>query len=180
MFHLDLGGGLELRLLEERHAEEVFRATERNREQLREWLPWVDRTHSVEEPRQFILKSLEQYANREALSAGIFAYGELAGTIGLHKVDMLNHGTSIGYWLGGAYQGRGLMTRACRAMVSHAFAEYALHRIEIRCAPGNVKSCAIPQRLGFVREGTAREAEWVNDRYLDLVIWGMLVQDWKS
>jgi ribosomal-protein-serine acetyltransferase len=43
-----------------------------------------------------------------------------------------------------------------------------------------VKSCAVPKRLGFVREGTAREAEWVNDRYLDLVIWGMLVQDWKG
>jgi ribosomal-protein-serine acetyltransferase len=179
MFHLDLGGGLELRLLRESDAVEVFRATERNRAQLRDWLPWVDRTHSAEVPRQFILKALELYANREGITAGILVDGGLAGTISLHRVDALNHSTSIGYWLDAQHHGRGVMTRACRAMVSHAFAEYGVHRVEIRCAPGNVKSCAIPRRLGFVREGVLREAEWVNDRYLDLVVWGMLAQDWQ-
>jgi|SRR5450432_54586 ribosomal-protein-serine acetyltransferase len=180
MFHLDLGGGLELRLLEESDADEVFRAVERNREQLREWLPWVDRTVSAEEPRQYILLSLQQYANREALAAGIFVAGSLAGAIGLHKMDARNRSTSSGYWLDAQYQGRGIVTRACRAMVSHAFAEYELHRLEIRCATGNVKSCAIPRRLGFVREGVLRDAEWVNGQYLDLVVWGMLARDWKG
>jgi ribosomal-protein-serine acetyltransferase len=44
----------------------------------------------------------------------------------------------------------------------------------------NTKSCAIPERLGFMREGLIREGEWVNDRWLDLLTWGMLEHDWRA
>ena len=55
-----------------------------------------------------------------------------------------------------------------------------MHRVEIRCATGNTRSCAIPQRLGFTRECVLREAEWVNDRFLDLVVWSLLEQDYTA
>jgi ribosomal-protein-serine acetyltransferase len=84
----------------------------------------------------------------------------------------------IGYWIAQEHQGKGIVTEACRAMITHAFRELDLHRVQIRCATGNIKSCAIPQRLGFAHEGTAREAEMVNDRFIDLHIFGMLKQDW--
>jgi hypothetical protein len=42
--------------------------------------------------------------------------------------------------------------------------------LRARCGTGNHKSCAIPERLGFHREGMAKEAEWVNDRWVDLVV----------
>jgi ribosomal-protein-serine acetyltransferase len=65
-------------------------------------------------------------------------------------------------------------------MLEYLFDELALHRVVIQCATGNVKSCAIPQRLGFTREGVARQGEWVNDRWLDLVVWSMLEEEWKQ
>jgi ribosomal-protein-serine acetyltransferase len=52
--------------------------------------------------------------------------------------------------------------------------------VEIRCGTGNRKSCAIPERLGFQREGVAREADWVSGRWVDLVIWSMLEDEWKK
>ena len=39
---------------------------------------------------------------------------------------------------------------------------------------------ACAERLGFAREGLLREAEWVNDRWVDLMIWGMLEQEWRK
>jgi ribosomal-protein-serine acetyltransferase len=72
------------------------------------------------------------------------------------------------------------MTRCCAALISYGFVDLGVHRVTIQCGVGNEKSCAIPQRLGFTREGLMREAEWVNDRWVDLVVWGMLAQDWKS
>jgi ribosomal-protein-serine acetyltransferase len=60
------------------------------------------------------------------------------------------------------------------------FDEVELHRVTIQCGTGNHRSCAIPERLGFSREGVLREAEWVNDRWVDLVVWGMLASDWRS
>ena len=64
-------------------------------------------------------------------------------------------------------------------MLDHIFDELGLHRVEIRCGTGNLRSCAIPERLGFTREGVVREAEWVNDRWVDLVVWGILEEDWR-
>ncbi len=159
-----------MRLLHEQDAETLFATIDKNRAHLRPWLPWVDKSISAEQTREFIRNSCDQY--------GIFVDGDLAGAIGLHKIDAANRNTSIGYWLEAGKQGRGVMTRACRAVVTYAFEQRRLHRIEIRCATGNVRSCAIPQRLGFTREGVIREAEWVNDGFLDLVIWGMLERDW--
>jgi ribosomal-protein-serine acetyltransferase len=53
-------------------------------------------------------------------------------------------------------------------------------RVEIRAAPENARSRAIPERLGFTQEGTLRQVERVDDRYLDNVVYAMLAEDWKG
>jgi ribosomal-protein-serine acetyltransferase len=85
----------------------------------------------------------------------------------------------IGYWLGESYQGKGLMTGACRALVDYLFSELRLQRIEIRCATSNARSCAVPQRLGFTKEGVLRQAQAFDDHYLDLEVYGLLAEDWN-
>jgi ribosomal-protein-serine acetyltransferase len=95
-------------------------------------------------------------------------------------VDWRNSAGSIGYWLAADAQGRGLMTRAVAACLDHAFAAWDLHRIEIRAAPDNARSRAVPERLGFVQEGILREAERHADRFGDLVVYAMLAADWRA
>jgi ribosomal-protein-serine acetyltransferase len=51
--------------------------------------------------------------------------------------------------------------------------------VEIHCATGNRKSCAIPERLGFRLEGLLREAHFVNGRYDDLNVYAMLASEWQ-
>jgi ribosomal-protein-serine acetyltransferase len=72
------------------------------------------------------------------------------------------------------------MTKGCQALISYAFNDLELNRIEIRCATGNRKSCAIPERLGFVKEGVVRQAEWLYDHFVDHIIYGMLASEWKK
>jgi ribosomal-protein-serine acetyltransferase len=69
------------------------------------------------------------------------------------------------------------MTRAVRAVVEHAFKDLGLHRVEIRCAVGNARSRAIPERLGFRQEGVLRDAEHVLGRRLDVVLYSRLATD---
>ena len=166
--------------MEERHAPAIFAAIDREREYLREWLPWVDATHTEDDTLSFIRSVLEQFANNQGFAAGIWKGDCLAGTIGLHRIDWLNRRVEIGYWLAREFQGRGLMTDACRCLIAHAFRELDLHRVEIRCATENLRSSAIPRRVGFTRDGTLREAQLVNGRYYDLEVFGMLKSDWKG
>ncbi len=72
------------------------------------------------------------------------------------------------------------MTRACKAIIDHTFKDLGLHRVEIRCAAENFKSQAIPERLGFAREGVIRQAEWLYDHFEDHVVYGLLAPEWPG
>jgi ribosomal-protein-serine acetyltransferase len=179
MFSYKINDTSELRILEIHHAEELFQLTVMNRLHLREWLPWLDNIKSVEDTKAFIQSSLQQFANHNGWNCGIWYHGRLAGVIGLHYMDWANRKASIGYWLGEAFEGKGLVTRATKALVHHLLTEMKLNRVEIRCAVGNDKSCAIPKRLGFKKEGVTQQAEWLYTHYVDHVIYGMVADDWR-
>ncbi|MDR3702249.1 MAG: GNAT family protein [Candidatus Sulfopaludibacter sp.] len=171
--------GIEVRQFELGDAGEVYAAVERNRQYLREWLPWVDQTHGPDQVRDFILRSLAQFHANEGPSAGIWIDGGFAGSIGCHRIDWANRSCSIGYWIDAARQRRGVITHCCDVLLAYLFGELGLHRVVIQCGVGNLRSCAVPQRLGFTREGVARGAEWVNDRWVDLLVWSMLADEWR-
>ncbi len=168
---------VELRLVVEGDAEEIFRATEANRAYLRAWLPWVDATRSPEDTRAFVARSLEQVRLSDGFQTRILYRGQFAGMIGYLYHDWKNLRTEIGYWLREDLQGRGVMTRAAKARVDFAFENLGLNRVEIRAATDNRKSRAVPERLGFVQEGVLREAAWLNDRFIDLVVYAKLRND---
>lgn len=180
MFRRTVAPGIEMKLLETGEAKELFVVADRNRERLRRWLPWVDQTRSADDVRLFILRVLDQYHANLGPQTGIWVDGMLAGTVGCHPIDWANRNCSIGYWVDREHEGRGVITRCCALMLDYLFEELGMHRVEIRCGTGNQRSCAVPERLGFAREGVLREAEWVNDRWVDLVVWGILEEDWPA
>ena len=87
MFSHKLTEDAELRLLEERHAQELTDLTDRNREHLRAWLPWVDATRTLEDRKNFIRGALEHFARNQGFVAGIWHEGRLAGVIGYDPID---------------------------------------------------------------------------------------------
>jgi ribosomal-protein-serine acetyltransferase len=180
MFGFDLGNGNSLKILERHHAQVLFELTDSCRNYLREWLPWVDITKSVQDTEKFIEMTRNNFASNNGFQAGIWSGDKIAGCVGFHGINWSNGTSSLGYWLGENFQGNGLMTSSCRALIQHAFSDYRLNRIEIRCATGNHKSRAIPERLGFKLEGTIRQAERLpGPRFVDHAVYGMLASEWK-
>lgn len=179
MFTHPLDADSALRLVEPRDAEEMFHLIDTNRAHLREWLPWVDGTREPEDTLENIEMGMRQYSANQGYQMVIVHQGHIAGRIGVHGISWGNGTTTLGYWLGAQYQGKGLMTRAVKAVTDHAFNAWKLHRVEIRCAPGNLKSRAVPERLGFTQEGVLREVERLGDRRVDLVVYGMLAREWR-
>ena len=178
MFTHRIDDELFLRLPEERHTPEAYALIKRDAEHLREWLPWVTEDFSLEDAKEFTRRNRRQFADNQGYSAQIVYRNRIAGQVGFNGFDRPNSKTEIGYWLGASFQGRGIMTRACRALVDHAFRELKFNRVEIKCAVGNARSRAIPERLGFTEEGTLRQAERLHDRYVDLVVYGLLAAEW--
>jgi ribosomal-protein-serine acetyltransferase len=169
-----------LRVLEPYHAEDLFALVDANRDYLRQWLPWVDENTSPRTTATFIATARQQQAAQQGYQMGIWYHGQIVGTIGHHTIDWTNKITEIGYWLSAALQGRGIMTRACRAMTTAAFDDLHLNRVQIRCAIGNQRSSAIPRRLGYQYEGTLRQGQWLYDHFVDLEIYSMLAAEWVN
>ncbi|MDR7001272.1 GNAT family protein [Neobacillus niacini] len=178
MFTLKVDHDIEIQLFQSHHSLKLFQLVEENREHLREWLPWVDSMTSSFQFEQIIPIWLQQFAENNGLYAGILYKGELVGSIGLQQIDWHNRFTSIGYYLAKNAEGYGIITRSVRAMLNYAFFQLGLNRVEIRCGIKNTKSRAIPERLGFVKEGIIRDGEQLYGRFHDLFIYSKLAREW--
>lgn len=175
--HIEVDDRLWLRLLEESDARELYALIEANREYLTQWMPWAaDQT--LDDTVTFIERTREQLARNDGFQTAVVENHGIVGVVGFHGVSWQNRSTSIGYWLAAPAQGRDVMTRAVRALVDHALRTWRLHRVEIRAAVDNTRSCAIPERLGFTHEGVAREAERIGECYVDQVVYSMLAGEW--
>jgi ribosomal-protein-serine acetyltransferase len=180
MFRIPVRPDLELRHCTFDDAEPVFALVEENRDYLRRWLPWVYNTHSPADIGNWIRSGFEQMQRNEGWHALLCYEGRIAGALGFKPIDWANMRVEIGYWLAAAFQGKGLMTAAARAATDYAFAEWRLNRIEIHCAVGNTRSAAIPRRLGFAEEGMLRRAFRVGDEFQDLLLFGVLRDEWNG
>lgn len=180
MFQITIDESLSLRLLTVQDAEALFNVTDANRPHLKEWLPFLDYTQKVEDSKAFIENSLKQFAANNGFQAGIYYEEKLVGMIGLHKVDWTNRATSIGYWLAKEVNGKGIMTKATRAVLTYVFDYLKLERVDLRAATDNKKSRAVAERLGFVHEGTIRQAEWLYDHFVDHELYAMIRADYEK
>jgi ribosomal-protein-serine acetyltransferase len=180
MFSYRVDEDIELRLPEERFAEEATALVRRNLSHLSEWLPWAHENFSVEDSLEFIRRNRRAFAENQGYGVHVVYRGQHAGNVGYNQIDWSNRSTEIGYWLAAPFQGKGIMTRACRALVEHAFGEFKLNRVEIRCGVENKRSRSIPERLGFRQEGVLRQAESLRGRFIDLVVYAVLAEEWKG
>ncbi|WLR51897.1 GNAT family protein [Bacillus tianshenii] len=179
MFVHKINEQLSLKLIDTPDAEAVFGLTERSREDLRTWLPWLDGTTKVEDTEGFIQHCLQGFVERKSLTSVIIFKQEIVGVAGFNLIDWTNKIAYIGYWLGKEYQGKGIMTQVAEALTDYAFGELKMNKVEIRAAEGNRSSRAIPERLNFVQEGRIRQAEWLYNHYVDHVVYGVLKEEWK-
>ncbi|QAS51972.1 GNAT family N-acetyltransferase [Halobacillus litoralis] len=180
MFVHKVDEDLSLKLIDYQDAEELYNLSDRSRDHLRTWLPWINFTHSPDDTKKFIQASLQRYADNDGLTVCILYHGKIAGVVDFLEFDWGNKKTSVGYWMGADYKGKGLLTRSCRTLFDYAFQDMGLNRIEIRAAEENIKSRGIPERLGFVQEGVVRQAALLYDEYTDHVVYGMLAEEWNS
>lgn len=182
MFKQRIDEDVSLRMFTERDAEEFYLLTMASKEHLQKWLGWLNQIQTIEDTIRHINGTLDTFVALGGFptSFAIIYRGNIAGTISFNKISELHRTGSIGYWIGKPYTGKGIMTRAFGAILSYGFETLHLNRIEVRIAEENIQSRALPERFGFTKEGTLRQAEWLYDHFVDHVVYGLLANEWKE
>ena len=178
MFSWQLDDELALLFLQPDMSSELFGLCQRNRDYLTQWLPWPPLIQQPADSATFIRHAIEKFARGEGLTTAIEYQGEVVGVIGYNQIDQALAKVTIGYWLAERWQGNGIITRACQALIHHAFEEMGMEKVEISAAQENEPSRAVCERLGMQQEGITRRAERLADRVVDHVRYGLLRDDW--
>lgn len=111
------------------------------------WLIWATGGYTAEDSAEFLRRTRKNWESGETHDFAIRVDGAIAGGIGTMKRD---GGIEIGYWLARGHTGHGLMTRAARLLTDEAVRLGAGY-VEIKHDELNVRSGAVPERLGFVK-----------------------------
>lgn len=104
--------------------------------------------------------------------------GRLLGNVSLHKIDLESSQGELGYRVAPWARGRGVATIGVRAVTDWAFGFVGLTRMQLMHAVGNVASCRVADKAGFLLEGTMRSSYRYGDGELyDEHMHGRLVTD---
>ncbi|SMF87778.1 ribosomal-protein-serine acetyltransferase [Paenibacillus uliginis N3/975] len=179
MFKYEIDDSIFLSLFEIKDAEKLYDLIDRNRTHLGEWLKFPSVTLQADDSKAFIERTRMRYAQDEGYWLGIWNNNELVGSIGYLYIDRENKKTEIGYWLGKECEGKGIIFNSVKELIQYAFDELKLNKVEIGVATENMKSRAIPENLGFKREGELRDYEYINGRFLNRVIYGLKAEEWN-
>jgi ribosomal-protein-serine acetyltransferase len=180
MFFFTVDEDITLKLLTNQNSTELFKIVDKNRVFLRKWLPWVDRKKTVEEFQSSIEKWGNKYIANTAINAGIFFKGELVGMVAFPEIDWKGKKTSYGYWLSPDFEGKGIVVRCVKELTNYAFKTLNLNRVEISCAEDNLRSRALPEKLGFIKEGILRDNYYLNGYLHNLIVYSLLKSDWEK
>jgi ribosomal-protein-serine acetyltransferase len=128
----------------------IFDLIHRNRDHLAPWFLWMPIYRSLENLLPWIAERPTARAEGIENPPLIIYRGTIAGGIGFYGgFDIKNKSCDIGYWIGREFEGRGIVTPACKAVIKYAFNDLEMNRVQLRIAKENTRSHAIARRLGM-------------------------------
>jgi RimJ/RimL family protein N-acetyltransferase len=121
--------------------------------ELRPFMPWATDDHGIDESREYIARSVEEWDRHENFNYALLtADGEVIGSAGL--MTRMGEGVlEIGYWVHTAHTGRGHATATARALADAALALPGVDRAAIKHDPANPASGRVAMKAGFAHVG---------------------------
>lgn len=147
------------------------------------WMPWAKEEPSDIQTRiELMRKFRANFDLGREFIYGVFDPAEttVLGGSGLHR-ELEGSAREIGYWIHKDHINRGFATELSAALTRVAFEVDGLDRVEIHMDPKNVRSAAVPRKLGFIHEATLRRrAITTEGRPRDTMIWTLFAQDYPD
>lgn len=124
-------------------------------------------THEINTPNSWYQLALIEKTNNK-----------LIGDLGLHFFDAQNKQVEVGCTIGKAYQQKGYASEAITQVIHFLFTELQKHRVVASIDPKNIGSIRLVEHIGFRKEGHFRESLWMNNEWVDDVVYALLAKDW--
>ena len=140
------------------------------------WMSWCHADYSIQEAQAWFARAANSLQNQMAYELGIFTSSGsiLLGGVGLNQFNREHNFCNLGYWVRESRQGRGIATRASRALVDFGFRELKLARIEIVVPQGNLPSQRVAQKIGATFECVARNRLVVNHHSVAAAVYSLI------
>ncbi len=160
-------------------APELWEAVEGSRERLQRFLPWVPYNDTPESSQRYADACAADWDAGRAVRFAIRCRetSKLLGVVGLDNCVHLHRSCDLGYWLRTGFEGQGYMTEAARACIDFALFRLGAHRVRCAAATVNHPSLRVIARLKLHFEGIARQAEYVDSRWVDHAVFSRLATD---
>jgi [ribosomal protein S5]-alanine N-acetyltransferase len=150
------------------------------------WSPPMPETlFSVDGQHERLATAAKAEAEGAQISWLLFAHDDEQRLIGQARFSQISRGpfcnAMLGYTIDAAHEGRGLMREALHAALADVFGpRVALHRVQANARPENERSLRLLDRLGFVREGLAREYLFIDGAWRDHLMMARRAPDWPQ
>lgn len=143
---------------------------------------WTSVPHDVDEEaaRAWVAWSEQARSDRTALYFAVTLDGRCVGSAGLVDLHPDHLRAEVGYWLVSDARGHGLATRALRLLTSWCFTNLNLARLDLFTNTDNDASMAVALKGGYTREALLRSWHGNAVRREDLVLFGLLREDWQA
>ena len=109
----------------------------------------------------------------------IEADGTIVGDCSLHDIDKHNRTCEVGIAIGKPFWSQGYGQEALRLLVDYAFKHHNMHRVGLEALADDDRAVTCYRKVGFVEEGRLRKRDWVNGEYHDVMVMGILDEEWS-
>lgn len=166
------GNKISIRVLNSDDARDLLEYYTRNKDFLSKFEPHRDEEfYTVEVQKQSLIENYKEFIKGEGAHFGIYKAEKMIGRIRIYNIV---HGVFksafIGYSMDEQYQGNGYMKEAVSLVVTYAYEELGLHRIEATTLVDNEKSQRVLKACGFNELGICKEYLHINGKWRDHVI----------
>jgi RimJ/RimL family protein N-acetyltransferase len=145
----------------------VSEAVHETWDDLHRWMDWATdlAAETPENKEIFCRENAARFILREQLPLHGFekSSGRFVLSTGYRDPHWRARSFEVGYWVRKSAQGKGYATEATNALLRYAFNVLSARRVWITHSEGNEPSRRIIEKLGFAKEGTARQAAWLPD-----------------
>jgi RimJ/RimL family protein N-acetyltransferase len=161
----------------------LYEAVQESLEHILPWMPWGPQHDSPEASEKLVREWKAKFDLREYLSMGIWSLDgtHFLGGTGTPRLDWEMGSFELGYWIRASEHGKGYVTEAVKLQTAFLFDELKANRVFIRCSTKNLRSSAIPRRLGFVHEGVTRNnVKDVNGALHDVDVFSLIPEEYAE